>query len=81
MNDKQREILTHSLGISGRKKKAYRNHFCAAIGSPDEAACITCVDAGWMRAGRTINTDTARYYLVTDAGAAAVGSKLPDEAD
>lgn len=81
MNDKQREIITHSLGLSSRTKKPYRNHFCAGVGSPDEAACITCVDAGWMRVGRTINNDTARYYLVTKAGAEAVGSKLPKEAD
>ena len=37
------------------------------------------VKRGLMKTGHAINDGTMRYYYVTEAGAAAVGSTLPEE--
>lgn len=81
VTDDERSIIEHSLGIEhkkGRQRKPYRNYYCASAG---DARLESLADRGSMKRGRKINEGTDQYYLVTESGAAAVGSKLPKEAD
>ncbi len=75
LTDEQKDIIRHSLGL-GYSKKPYRNYYCASFGDPKlkELARI-----GAMTEGRIINRGENQYYLVTPAGAEAVGSKLPKD--
>ena len=78
MTDEQRDIIQHSLGLSHPKAKgkAYRNRYCTVDGDARLEAMVT---AGWMEHGAKLNSNRDRYYHVTEAGAAAVGSKLPED--
>ena len=67
------EIIRHALGLN-YKRRPYRNHYCDAADAPELAALVA---KGLMKAGRIINNGDDRYYHVTSAGAAMVGSKLP----
>lgn len=77
---KQREIIEHSLGVSyprGKNKpKPYRNYYCTTPGHPELEAIVAI---GAMRPAGKINNGANQYYVVTEAGAAAVGHKLPKE--
>lgn len=79
VTDEERSIIEHSLGIEhkkGRQRKPYRNYYCASAG---DARLESLADRGLMKRGRKINEGADQYYLVTESGAAAVGSKLPKE--
>lgn len=75
MTSEQREIIHHSLGL-GSAKKPYRDYYCTSAGDPILEAMVT---AGWMKPGNKINEGRDQYYLVTAAGAAAIGSHLPKD--
>jgi hypothetical protein len=80
ISEDDRSIIEHSLGIehkNGRKRKPYRNYYCADI---NDARLPELVERGLMIAGKTINDGTMRYFYVTEAGAKAVESELPEEA-
>lgn len=78
MTDEQTEIIRHSLGLTNprAKGKPYRNHYCA---DAEDQRLEPLVEAGLMRRGGIINEGRNRYYHVTAAGAAAVGSELPKD--
>lgn len=67
--------IKHALGINGGRKTPYRNHYAA---EPEDANMLKLVAAGLMRRGRAIPGGLT-YFHVTEAGAAAVGSKLPPQ--
>ena len=75
MTEEQRDIIRHSLGL-GMSSKPYRNRYCIRDGEPRLEALVS---AGWMERGDTLNSGRDRYYHVTEAGAAAVGAKLPND--
>ena len=79
LTERQREIVAHALGRNqhgwrNMTKRPYRNYYCAANGEPE---LETLVALGAMRHGSLLNEDRDRYYLVTEEGADAIGSKLP----
>ena len=77
MTDEQKSVILHSLGVEhSRKKKPkpYRSYYCTSTADPKLEEMVT---AGWMQRGGKINEGEDQYYFVTEAGAAAVGYKLP----
>lgn len=73
-----RSIIEHSLGIeykTGRKRKPYRNYYCASKG---DIRLENLVNLGLMERGHEINNGRDQYYIVTAVGAAAAESKLPE---
>lgn len=79
LSPEHRQIIEHSLGLDNGRgtTKPYRDYFCASVGSLSDASCEALVARGLMRYGH--NDGRARYYFVTETGAAAVGHKLPKE--
>jgi hypothetical protein len=75
LNEQDRDVLTHTLTGSSRDGKVYRNYFAAR---PDEPSLNRLCDAGFMRRGRKF--DDCQYFHCTEAGAAAVGLRLPQDA-
>lgn len=72
----QKDIIRYSLGLN-YTKKAYLNHYCAEVSNAVELERL--VELGMVTRGGTINRGNYRYYFVTEAGASAVGSKLPKD--
>lgn len=77
----QRDILSHALGGAYpwkiKRGHGFRNYYCAEVGGKDHRDCDALVAKGFMRAGGRINNGGDQYFYVTEAGAAAVGLKLP----
>jgi hypothetical protein len=71
---RQEQIIRHSLGLD-QAVRPYRNHFAAARGSDDFAACEALVARGFMERGQGLSYGC--YYHVTKEGAASVGHPLP----
>jgi hypothetical protein len=63
----QRDIMRHALGLDQRRE-SFRNHYCAAVGSPDDGEVRTLIEKGLMVKGETINDGREYYAHVTDAG-------------
>ena len=66
--------------LTGDKNEAvvpYRNHFAAGTGSPDMITLDSMTAKGWVRMGAPLSWGC--FYHVTEAGAAAVGLKLPKD--
>lgn len=77
LTDEQLEILRHAVGNDGRRGRqapGWRNHYCAANGSPDMEALV---DLGAMRRGAVINDGDARYYHVTEAAMPIACAPIP----
>ncbi len=76
LTQEQRDIIKHSLGIDGvqRSKKAYRNRYYDQSMSPKMVALC---ELGAMERGDT-GTGGMSYFHVTEAGAKAIGAKLPE---
>lgn len=78
----QADIIRHSLGLTsasnvGKKRpKPYRNYYCTRDGNPELEALVTL---GVMCRANALNDGRDRYYVVTEAGAKAVGSHLPKD--
>lgn len=53
MTPQQRELARHALGLPGKSKQSYRNHFVTGPGCADHAEWVQMVAAGhaWRRAG------------------------------
>lgn len=78
MTPEEADVLRHSLGLDRRTRRSYRNHFAADAGSADYQICRQLAAAGLMKGGRIINeTYPLHVFHVTEAGAAAIGAKLP----
>jgi len=76
VTDKQLDLMRHALGYNYSPRHD-RNNFCAGIGTEDHGEILKLCEAGLMRAGRTINEGTSRYYVVTDEGHAMVSARQP----
>lgn len=65
----QMHILHHSLGITSKRSKSYRNHFVTGPGSKDYDNCVALVSMGYMtqRSGTPL-TGGNDLFQVTDAG-------------
>ena len=73
---RQIELLQHTLGAGPRKRKSswgYRNHFCAAVGSDDQASFEKMVTTGLAERGGKINGETSQYYRATVEGCKLAG--------
>lgn len=73
---RQIELLQHTLGAGPRKRKSrwgYRNHFCAGVGSPEQAAFEEMVTSGLAERGGKINGETSQYYRATVEGCKLAG--------
>ena len=67
-----RHILAYALGLE--RGKGCRNFYCAENGAPRLEALV---GRGLMRYGAVLDAGRYRYYHVTEAGARAIGAKLP----
>jgi len=47
MNDRQRELARHALGLPNKKNTSYRNHFCAGVDHFDYADWEVMVSQGY----------------------------------
>ena len=78
LTQEQRDILSHALGGDYPRKikrgRGFRNYYASELNDRD---CLDLVDRGYLSVGRTFNDGECRYWYVTEAGAAAVGLKLP----
>ena len=80
MEKRHREIIRHSLGLQPPNHvKPYRRHFCTGPGSRDWNDCQELTAEGMMidtgDRGGIYGGD--HIFLVTTAGAKAVGHELP----
>ncbi len=77
LTHEEREVLTHAL--TGGRGKVYRNYYAVAAGSTYGQICRDLVLRGLMSAteGDGWGEPMFRYYMVTQAGAHAVGLHLP----
>ncbi|MBP6821522.1 MAG: hypothetical protein KA368_08265 [Acidobacteria bacterium] len=72
------EDLRHMLGAVSNVKKSnwgYRNHYCAGVGSEDEASFTEMEKAGLVTRGRVINDGNSVFFHATEAGMDAIGLK------
>ena len=84
MNPKQRDLARHALGLDGRCRTSYRNHFVTRAGSDDHDIWMAMVAAGWAtrRRGSEL-TGGADIFRLTSAGATAalIGDERLDAED
>jgi hypothetical protein len=70
ITQEQIEIMHHCLGGNDTGAKfGWRNYYCAADGDRD---CEDLVSLGLMVRANTINGGRDRYYMVSEAGRAAL---------
>ena len=83
MNDRQKDILRHALGLGrkGREKRAYRTHFVTGPGCTDFDDCVALTGDGLLKdyGDRDGLYGGDHIFIVTEIGAAAVGSQLPED--
>lgn len=78
LTKKQTEDLHHMLCAVSNVKKSnwgYRNHYCAGVGSEDEASFTEMEKAGLVARGRVINDGDSVFFHATEAGMDAIGLK------
>lgn len=67
ITNRQREILRHALGLD-RADEPYRDRYCAAFDSPEEADCERLVQLGLMTELTPIDLVPYHAFRVTDRG-------------
>jgi hypothetical protein len=67
LNNKEKEIIKHSLGISKKNLNGYRNHFNASEGSEDFKICESLIKKGYM-VKRKVSFIPGFMYHVTIKG-------------
>lgn len=77
ITEDERQVLLHALTGSVRGAGAHRNYFLAGTGHHDERHLEHLCALGLMTRGRKINGGRSQYYHCTEAGARAVGLRLP----
>jgi hypothetical protein len=81
MNNERLELelsnmVKHALGIKSQKEP-FRRHYYASV---NDRLCLALVAKGYFERGEISDSDPRyRFYYVTEAGAAAVGSHLPKD--
>jgi len=80
LTPEQIHILQHSLGLSKRHDKPYRNYYAASTDSDCSQDQEALVDKGLMTsAGKSpVNSETV-YYYVTDRGCKIAFEHLPKD--
>ncbi len=76
LTDRQKKFLKSALGAHPhvpKKDWGYRNHFCAGVGSQDQADLDIMVSMGLFKTGTTINNNQSVFYHATVAGMDAIG--------
>jgi hypothetical protein len=73
MNDDERRILSHALGLA-RGRRAYRNHYAAPAAGGSYTTIRSLVYRGLMVEGHRSADGKWSYYHVTEAGRAAIGA-------
>lgn len=77
MNDKQRELARHALGLPNKKNMSYRNHFCIDVGSDDYDQWEDLVSKGLaVKALGGKNWSVDFFYLTLEGAKSAL---LPKE--
>ncbi len=71
MNERQKSILKHALGIKKDGDKGYRNHFVAGEGHADGSHLDALTQAGYMTV-RDAPMSSGWLYQVTDKGREAL---------
>jgi hypothetical protein len=74
LTDDERKAIAHAL-TGSHGNGVYRNYHAAEKVSP---LILGLVDKGFMERGRRYGSHGGVYYHVTQAGAEAVGLRLPD---
>lgn len=83
LTEPQKDIARHALGLDGKRKVSYRNHFVTGPGTMDYPYCMEMVEIGAMRrrkGDRTTGGDD--LFTMTLAGATAAlldGERLDPE--
>lgn len=75
MNENQKSILKHSLGLN-YGKKSFRNHYAIDIkfNGPDQIDIKNLVNLGFMKRGRDISGNVT-YFHVTKEGEEALAQE------
>lgn len=81
MNNRQKEIILHALGINGDRKVPYRRHFVTGPGSKDFDDCQALVKLGMLadRGSRGGLYGGDHLFLVSPKGASSAGYPLPTD--
>ena len=74
MTPEQRNLARHALGLDGRRKRSYRNHFVTGPGASDHAAWMAMRDAGlaWRRSGNQLTGGDDLFGLTLQGARAAL---------
>lgn len=66
----QRDLARHAIGLDGRHKQTWRNHFVTGEGSTDYPHWMAMVEAGWAtRRNGSVLTGGDYLFRLTRAGA------------
>lgn len=65
MNERQKELARHALGLPNKQKMTYRNHFVAGSGHPDFHDWLEMTSRGEaaMRTGRAMSGGDPIFYV------------------
>jgi hypothetical protein len=68
MTPKQRNLALHALGLPNRENVAYRNHYCAAPGSPEYGEWEEMVRLGMATRMLGGSERSGDFFYLTSAG-------------
>lgn len=72
MNDRQRGLARHALGLPNQRRTSYRNHFVTGPGCTDFEDWMAMVDGGYAKRGKSSPlTGGDEVFFLTRAGALA----------
>lgn len=74
MTEDQRELARHALGLGGKSKVSYRNHFVTGPGASDHPHWMQMVEAGlaWRREGSELSGGDDLFGLTLKGAQAAL---------
>ena len=75
MTPEQRDLARHALGLNGRNKRSYRNHFVTGEGAADHPAWMEMVSDGlaWRRPGSDLTGGDDLFGLTVKGARSALG--------
>ena len=76
LTEREIKALTHALTGSSGERTSYRNYYAASKGHHATQELEALVEKGMMERGSKYRDD-GFYFHCTDAGAKAVGLRLP----
>lgn len=69
MNEKQKELARHALGLPNDKHTSYRNRFCIGAGGDGYAEWMEMVEKGWATRRLGPNWGGSDMFYLTLEGA------------